>query len=54
LSNFNEYDLELANAQLQDMVALCELSNADKAKLYSKISRELEKKNISLDCMDSH
>jgi len=54
LATFNEYNLERANAELQDTIALCELNNNEKAQLFAKIRKELGKKHISLDCIDSH
>ena len=48
------YNLERANVELQDLAAVCELNNRDRAKLFSQVRKELGKQNISLDCIDSH
>jgi hypothetical protein len=54
LKHFDPYDLSKANAELQDLVNLLEMSSSEKMKLFSKIRKELSKENITLDCIDNH
>jgi len=40
--------------ELQDTASMCELTGPEKSQFLARIRKELGKKHISLDCLDSY
>jgi hypothetical protein len=53
IKNFNEFDIEKSSSELRDLIALCEIKGPDLVSFISKIKKELGKKRISLDFLET-
>jgi len=52
LKNFDEFNFEKSNKELQETIDVCEIKGQDRVHLMAKIKKELGRKNISLDFLE--
>ena len=54
MDEFDEFDLETANKQIQEIVSAYQLNGAEAKQLRNNVRNALDKRNISLDSLESY